>query len=163
MARSKNPGKRKNRIWTEISGTTLSTLPSGVTIDSSGLITAAGTVSPTELSYLDGAGGDVLACDKGTGFSITGASVPWAGTTLQIDHGFTTLQSINVIYSGACNATRTGASPAVCHIVQDITGDANSTVSAVVVQVGHGRIVASGDSTVLMETGGTIFWMAFGK
>ena len=156
MARSRNPNKRKSRLWTEISGTTFSTLPSGVTIDSTGIeASTLGNVSTTELSYLDGAGGDVLACDKGTGFSITGASVAWAGTTIQISHGFTTLQGISVTFSGPTAAT--GTSPVVCHIIQSAGGDANSTVSAVVLTTFN-----SGASTKLHDGGATIFWTAFG-
>ena len=159
MGRSRNPGKRKDRQWTERSGTTFSTLPSGVTISSTlGISVAAGNVSMTELSYLDGAGGDVLACDKGTGFSITGASVAWAGTTLQISHGFTTLQGIGVIYVDAQN--KSDVSPISCQLIQSAGGDANSTVSAVAVRK---IITSNGTSTVLATTGGTVFWHAFGK
>ncbi len=155
MARKRKPNSRKNRIWTEISGTTLSTLPSGVTIDSSGIITAAGTVSPTELSYLDGAGGDVLANDYGTGFSITGASVPWAGVSIIASHGFTTLQGFVATYSSV-NAG-TAVSPTICELQQSGASDANNTIAIMAKQVSD-----DGSKQALATTGGTIFWMAFG-
>jgi len=156
MARSRNPNKRGTRLWSPISGTTFYTQPSGVTIDStSGFAVAAGTVSPTELSYLDGASGDILACDKGTGFSLTGASVPWAGTTLQASHGFTVLQGVNAIYSTETNAS--GISPVTCHIVQSVGGDVNSTVSIVAKVISN-----AGAVNILAASGGTVFWMAFG-
>lgn len=159
MGRSRNPGKRKDRQWTERSGTTFATLPSGVTISSTnGIEVALGNISMTELSYLDGAGGDVLACDKGTGFSITGASVAWAGTTLQINHGFTTLQGIGGIYVDASN--KSDVSPVNCMLIQSAGGDANSTVSMVAVIYND---TSEGTSTTLATTGGTVFWYAFGK
>jgi len=164
MARSRNPNKRGTRLWGPISGTTFQTQPSGITIGPDGITVSAGTVDYTELSYLDEAGGDVLACDKGTGFSITGASVAWAGTTLQISHGFTTLQGISAVFSGSSvDGGGTAVSPATCHIIQSTGGDVNSMVSAVVVQRYHGRVVPSGDSVGLVASGGTVFWMAFGK
>ncbi len=155
MARKRKPNSRKNRIWTEISGTTLSTLPSGVTIDSSGIITAAGTVSPTELSYLDGAGGDVLANDYGTGFSITGASVPWAGVTIIANHGFTTLQGFVATYSSVNGAS--AVSPTVCELQQSGASDANQTIAIMAKQQADVNL-----KNILAASGGTIFWMAFG-
>ncbi len=157
MARSRNPNKRGTRMWGPISGTTFQTQPSGVTIDSTnGIEVAAGTISPTEFSYFDGAGGDVLASDAGTGMSLTGASVVWAGTSLNIVHGFTTLQGITAIYTDATN--RSDASPVNCQIIQNAAGDANGAVSVIAV-VPYDNLI----STALAAAGGTVFWTAFGK
>ncbi len=155
MARGRNPNKRGTRWWGPQSGTTFFTQPSGVTIDNTGIAVNAGNISVLELSYLDGAGGDVVASDAGTGMSLTGASVAWAGTTLQVSHGFSVLQGITAIFSGPTAAT--GTSPINCHIIQSTGGDANSTVSVVALTTFN-----SGASTKLHDGGATIFWTAFG-
>ena len=156
MARSRNASKRGPKFWGPVSGTTFQTQPSGITIGSTlGFSVSAGNVSDTELSYLDGAGGDVLACDKGTGFSITGASVAWAGSTIIASHGFTTLQGFTAIYASA-NAG-TAVSPTVCEVQQSAASDANSTVAIVAKQISN-----AGANQALAGSGGTIFWTAFG-
>ena len=160
MARSRNLNKRKNRIWTEISGTTFSTFPSGVTIDNSGVITAAGTVSPTELSYLDGAAGDAITYTSGAGYVIVAGSQTWAGTTLQINHGLTTLTGLVATWH-TVTATLTAGVSGYAHIIRSAGGDINGTASAVVTQLMYdgGSLSATPQ---LQKAGGTISWMAFG-
>uniref|UniRef100_A0A6M3JTR4 Uncharacterized protein n=1 Tax=viral metagenome TaxID=1070528 RepID=A0A6M3JTR4_9ZZZZ len=154
MARSRNPNKRKTRIWSEISGTTLSTLPSGVTIDNSGIITAAGTVSPTELSYLDGAAGDVVAYTSAPGYVIVSGTTIWKGTTIQLSHGLTTLTSLIATYHTATQATAVSAH---AHIIRSAGGDTNGTVSAVVT-----RMTAAAMTPEIALGGGSVSWIAFG-
>ena len=141
MARKLREGKRGTRFWGPVSGTTFYSQPSGTIIDSNGITIAAG---------------DVLLCDTGLGFSLSGASVAWAGTTLQISHGFSVLQGISAVFSGPTAAT--GTSPVVCHIIQSAGGDTNSTVSVIAMTTFN-----SGASTKLHDGGATIFWTAFGK
>ena len=138
MARSMNPNKRGTRYWGPLSGTTFSTQPSGVTI---------GSAETT-----------ILATGKGASFSLTGASVPWAGTTLQISHGFTTLQGLGIVYVDAQN--KSDVSPIITQLIQSAGGDTNSTVSAVAVIYSD---TSNGTSTILQASGGTVFWYAFGK
>ena len=165
MARPRKINKRKYRMWTEVSATTFSTQPSGVTIDSdyiditdlvSGITTGAGLVSKTEVSYLDGVAGDVIAVPSSPGISWTGASVAWGGVTLQIDHGFTDLYSITAQFAN--NNPPMDTTNAVCLLIRGGTGDTLGTVSGVVIQ--HYDTMGG---TTLAPSGGTIFWMAFGK
>ena len=153
MARSRSAVKRQTRFWDQISGCTLATLESGVTISSQGIIVAAGTVSPTELSYLDGAAGDVVAYTSAAGYEITAGVAYWSGTSIRINVGLSTVAAfMGNLYYSASDTAPVSAPGSV--IWQD--GVTDQTVTAAIYVNGLNGAKA------FHAAGGSIYWMAFG-
>lgn len=131
-----------------LSGTTLQTNPSGVTIDNQGLFYASATyITPTELGKLDGIAGYPVA-NTAAAKLLSGGTVAWAGTTVQIATGLTTITSFSLT-------------------AEDTTHVYANTFRTLRVPTAGGVSVAlvvpkSGGSVVLAQGGGTICWMAFG-
>ncbi len=123
MARSgKGRGTRMGRGV--LSGTTLATKPSGVTMDAGGI-------------------------DFGNGMlRMSGGSVTWAGTSIVVDTGLTTIVSFDCVLGRI-----SGASMASCRYLE--CGDGGSVTAALI----------SVDSTGSLEfpySGGSLCWIAFG-
>jgi len=93
MARTRRANARGTRRSSGIeSGVTWATNPSGVTIDGTG-INAGDLLSLAELNYLNGSVGYVMG-NATAGKLITSGVSYWAGTTLTLATGLTTISSI---------------------------------------------------------------------
>ena len=143
-------GTRFQKSIAGISGVTFATIPSGVTIDANGI----NNISVAELAKLDGIasyGYPVGYNTSVSGCSVSGGSVAWAGTTLEITHGMTNLLG----FSWAHYLPGGGVSVNQLHLAFPYTN--SSVVSACLSsmnQIGFSITAASG---------GTLYWMAFGK
>jgi hypothetical protein len=151
MPRSrKGTSARGTRLQSLMSATTFALNPSGVTIDAQGINISGNLISTTELGYLDGAAGYPLAHSALAGYGTTAGMDSWAGTSLNINTGFTTL---------------------VAFIPNFVRNDA----AAVSPPMGIEQVVASGEVTVglytmnptlatmaLYPSGGSIAWFAIG-
>ena len=152
MPRRKRAGTRQSRTMGLIAGTTVSTHPSGVTLTEAGLAYDGTTsVSATEVGYLDGLGGAALAVTA-AGYRLSGGSMYWAGASVAIQTGLTTV--ISFIASNIPNA---GASAVLgVEWVQNPTSGAGE-VSAALYENHH----TAGVKT-LKAAGVSLTWMAFG-
>jgi len=155
MPRTSGPGRGTRASQKGVlSGTTLATVPSGVTIDQSGIQHTSGTaITPAELGYLDGQAGYGVAYTATAGFKLSGGTLAWAGASVTIAHNLTTtLQSIVASYEYAAAVS----DPLVA------LGTNNVSTSSVSVAVyGHPSSVSAAFG--LMASGGTVHWMALGK
>lgn len=137
-----------------LSGTTLATIPSGVTADVAGIAYDGTTyVTPTELGYLDGQAGYGITYGI-AGYEITGGSTRWQGVSEPIAHGFSTLTGFVATYGVHVPAVSGNSSP--LPVIKTLKSPTAGVVTAVVV-----REMAETSSS-LLASGGTIFWLAFG-
>ena len=166
MARSRSSGKRKTRIWAEISGTTLSVIPSGVTIDSSGINVAGTALSTTELGYVNNLANSAVGNGLGTGASLmeygvadkannailtNGASNVLGITLTNISSLTSVVGTLQNISTGTSTAVTSGAS--VVH-VEFTTSAATFFVFSLV----NGITLTAVD----VDDGVSVAWMAFG-
>jgi hypothetical protein len=107
------------------SGVTLATIPSGVTIDSNG-----------------------INCGGGSQLLWNGGNSAWAGSSLSITHGFTTLSGFSASFM------ETGCTMPPTIVTQD-----NAISGGVSLGVYH--CVTS--ALTIMASGGTVFWTACGS
>ena len=124
MARRHGPGRGTRHQRGAFSGTTFTTNPSGVTIDKNGI---------------DSGGGSQLA--------FNGGNTAWAGSSLSITHGFSTLTGFSANYM------HTGVSPG--YVVTQDNGVSTKVSAAVYMDT-------ESASALLSVSGGTVFWMACG-
>ena len=103
MARTRRAGARGTRRSSGIeSGVSWATKPSGVTIDSVGIDAGSGTITLTELNYLNGSAGYIVGNPTAGKLMVSGVSY-WAGATLSIVTGLTALETFvgTIIQSAA--------------------------------------------------------------
>lgn len=150
MARS-GAGRGTRMGRGNLSGTTLTTIPSGVTVDRGGIAYDGTTaVTPAELGYLDDQAGYGVAYTTTAGYGLNAGSAVWAGASLTINHGFTTtLLGLSVTW---------GHDGGVTSVVVPCVKEA---LTAGYVSVALYTETAA-DSMHLAVTGGTMFWMALG-
>ena len=121
MSRKRRDGLRPSRTWSEISGVTISTMPSGVTVNSGGI-------------------------DYGFGAAkMAFGSIVYTGTTASIasaSHGLTTLTSFHAIYTDG-----TGVSPPICRFNTTASG-VSIDVQAMTILGGTTMIPASSGGTI---------------
>jgi|SRR3990170_2754657 len=107
------------------SGTTLATIPSGVTIDTTGI---------TFPSFGP--------------FDFMSAKVAWAGATLTLSHGFTTLYHINAtLINGTGSGASTGWHTRIAELNPSL-GGVSCTIRT--------------DSNAVLGGGGSVTWIAIG-
>ena len=123
--RSHGPGRGTRRYKGIQSGTTWATTLSGVTIDNHG-----------------------IDCGGGTQLKWNAGSSAWAGTSLSITHGFTTLTGFSGIFC------ETG-----CTMPPVIVSQDNGISGGVSLAVYH----ATTSALTIMDSGGTVFWTAAGS
>ena len=153
MARSRRGAGRGSRVQTSWSGTTFTTTPSGVTIDSAGIVAGAGvTLSLAELGYISGLGtANVLYHTAATGSDTTFGLTTWAGTSVLISPGFTTLTSFNATYVRGVGSRATPPNAIEwCFSTADT------------VRVGAYTSHPATGTMNLYPSGGSICWWAFG-
>ena len=140
-----------------ITGATIATYPSGVTLDDQGIHYSSGSfISPTEVGYLDGAGGSVIG-GTGTGSVITaGTTLSTTGGTISIATGLTTISAF--IPSGGTTRP-TGTSPTILMHRFDSTGTSSSAGS---VSVFCFVANTTGGTAEFQAAPVTVSWMAFG-
>lgn len=141
MARGTRFPRSKN-----VSGVTLATIPSGVTIDAN----AINNVSVAELEYLNGTAG-YLVTYSSAGYKVSGGSSAWAGTTLNITHGMNT----DLLGFGATHYNPSGVS-----VFQPLIFRPSPVPGAVSLTL-QGMI--STGAVSMAVSGGTIYWTAFGN
>ena len=124
MPRSRGAGRGTRRYKGVQSGVTWATIPSGATITTAGA---------------DFGGGTLLQWH--------GGNSAWAGTSLSIAHGFTTLTGFS---AGYCE---TGCTMPPVIVTQD-----DGTAGTVALAVYH----AVTSALTIMDSGGTVFWTACG-
>ena len=147
MPRKRRDGLRDSRTWSKISGVTICTIPSGVTINSGGL----NDLSSTELGYLDLIAGPAIGMKSSvsTGYMVSGDSAAWAagGTSLTITYanlGITKLFGFATQYMGSAVSATT------------IRCNENAGVMSMAVVAPE----ILGGVTVLGGSGGSVYWMA---
>ncbi len=132
-----------------ISGATLFAKPSGITIAAGGIYYNDTTaITPTEVGKLDGIAGAALA-GTAVGGKVAGGAVTWAGTSLAISTGLTTVTSFT-----ASLGNISGASAAGC--------EWNSTESTAGKVTAALTSVTTTNAVILCGSGGSITWIAFG-
>jgi hypothetical protein len=120
------------------SGTTLATIPSGVTMSLGGGLEVTSGVSI-------GDGTNYWVTYTSLGYKVAGGNSAWAGASLTISHGFTTLTGISGIHM-ATGVTQPGI------VVSQDNGISGGVSMAIMEHTNDG----------LMKSGGTLFWTAFG-
>jgi len=150
------PPIRGSREYDKLSAVTFQSIESsGVTIDTQGFHYASGTIlTNTEVGYLDGQAGYGIAFNPTVGYGVSAQSQPWNGTTIQINHGFTTLIGINAIHGTSYAVSDT--SPTYVVLNHSLGGVAAATLAAAV------RHYSSTTNVQMYASGGSIYWMAFG-
>ena len=119
-----------------VSGTTIATILSGVTIDANGIDNGS-SIYPVGFTY--------------SGCSVSGGSSAWAGTTISINH--TMLNDLKGF--SACQYLPAGISVNQIQISQPSPAPGSVSLALVTMEQ------LGGTSTA--RSGGTIYWMAFGK
>ncbi len=154
MPRKKKAGVRHgSSTYQQYSATTFATIASGVTIVEKGIEYSGNTaITPTELGYLDGAGGAVLAESNSTaGRLVSGGSTAWAGASISISTGMTTILAL-----AGGHGDVSGASAASLEWVHN-TGLGAGIVTAALM-AGDGASAIS-----VVPSGGSLQWIAFGS
>ncbi len=154
MARKKKAGVRHgSHTYQQLSATTFQTINSGVTLVEKGIEYSGNTaITPTELGYLDGAGGSVLGHPSTVGQLVSGGTVVWSGATESVNsttHGLTTLLSFNAQY-----VDYSGESVALCRVAYHPTGVSVDVIA---------QTILGGSTDIPASSGGTIQWIAFGS
>lgn len=124
MPRARGTGRGTRRYKGVQSGVTIATIPSGVTI------TVAG---------INAGGGTLLQHNAGNS--------AWAGASLSITHGFTTLTG----FSSSFFETGCTMPPTIVHQDNGISGGVSLCVY-------H----CTTSALTIMDSGGTVFWNAWG-
>ena len=148
--RRRGTDARGTRLQTTLSATTFAITPSGVTIDSQGINISGTLLSLTELGYLSGLAGYPLAHSALSGYDTTAGIDTWAGTSLNIKPGFTTLVSFiaNFVRNDAA-----GVSPP--------TG-IEHLIAGTEVTVGLYTMDPTLATMALYKSGGSVSWWAIG-
>lgn len=134
----KGRGSRNPRgVWSAV---TLATIPSGVTID-----LGAGFVTTSGVSVGDGT--NFMVTYTSVGYKVSGGNTTWAGTSLSLTHGFTTLTGFSGMYQ-----SRAATYPVVVEMTDNGISGAVSAAAYIAAYV----------TKPLMYSGGTLFWTAFG-
>lgn len=123
--RSHGPGRGTRRYKGVQSGTTWATTISGVTIDGHG-----------------------IDCGGGTQLLFNAGSVAWAGTTLNVTHGFSTL------YGFSASVQQDAGS--------GVSAPATPWLQYTSVSGGVSLAFRSITNNAILGTGGTVKWIAFG-
>jgi len=152
MPRTRLPKARGTRRSSGVeSGVTWVTRPSGVTVDTSGINAGAGLLTLAELNRINGAAGYIVG-NATAGKLVTSGVSYWAGTTLNLATGLTTISQI------ICGVINDGASTKGLNIkLQDINGSGAS--AALYFSLGPGGVSMA--STVIAP-GCSIAFIAFG-
>ena len=94
MARTRRANARGTRRSSGIeSGVTWVTRPSGVTIDSAGINAGSGLLTLAEINSLNSAAGEIVG-NAAAGYLVGSGVSYWAGTTLSLSTGLTTISQI---------------------------------------------------------------------
>ena len=167
MARSRSSGKRKTRIWAEISGTTISTITSGVTIDGAGINVGGTALSTTELGYIDSLANAAVGNGLGTSASLMEygvadtennavASISTASNALGVS--MTNITSLTSVV-GTLQNIETGASTTVTSGASTVHVEfSGSGATFFVYSLVNGITLTPVD----VEDGVSVAWMAFG-
>ena len=156
MARTRRPLARGTRRSSGIeSGVTFATNPSGVTVDNQGITTGTGLISAAELDYLTGSVGYSVGNPAAAKLCVSGTSY-WAGTTVTLVTGLTTIDNI------------------ICNVVQDVAAAVTQALMARVWNINNNAGCASAMlvynpqgagasiATLVIAPGCSIAFMAFG-
>jgi len=154
------PPVRGSREYDKLSAVTYQSIETGgVTIDAQGFHYVSGTIlTNTEVGCLDGQAGYGVAFTSVAGYGVSASLQPWAGTTIQIAHGFTTLIGINAIHGTeySVSGAISNSSPTYVVLHHEAGSVAAATVAAAV------RQYSSTTNVQMYLSGGTIYWMAVG-
>ena len=151
MPRKKRGGTRPSRTMGLVAGTSVGTHPSGVTLTEAGLgYDGTTSISPTEVGYLDGAGGNVVG-STAAGFMVSGGSRSYAGASIGIQTGLT-----SVIAFFASAGIVSGASAVACEWVHSVAAGTGGGVTAILWANGINGVAQAESSGV------SLTWIAFG-
>jgi len=152
MPRTRLPKARGTRRSSGVeSGVTWVTRPSGVTVDTSGINAGAGLLTLAELNRINGAAGYIVG-NATAGKLVTSGVSYWAGTTLNLATGLTTISQI------ICGVINDGASTKALNIkLQDINGSGAS--AALYFSLATGGVSMA---SVVIAPGCSIAFIAFG-
>jgi len=155
MARSRRDAGRGTRVQTIWSGTTFATNPSAVTIDSNVFVTGTGvTTTLAQLGFISGLGtANVLYHTDAAGRDTTAGIKTWAGTSLTINPGFTTITS--VICAFVRNEAAAVSPPSIVEWSW-------LSVDATAVKAGFYAFDTALGVPGLYPSGGSMAWWAFG-
>jgi len=132
-----------------VSGTTIATTPSGVTLDQAGICYDGTTyVTPTELGKLDAIDGYPMGYAT-AGTQVIGATIAWAGASIVVTHGFTTLVAFTTQYWDKQGGTSIRATA-----ITESSRTSSVSVAA--------YTVTAGGLGLLAASGGSISWIAVG-
>jgi len=150
------PPIRGTREYLKFSAVTYQSIESsGTTIDQQGFHYASGTIlTNTELGYLDGQAGYGISYSPATGYGVSASWQPWAGTTIEIAHGFTTLLGIQAIHGTSYAVSATSPTHVMLH--HEAGSVAAATLAAAVMHMSDTTGVK------MFQSGGSVYWMAFG-
>lgn len=124
---------------------------SGITITQTGIQHNSGTITPTIMGYLDDVGGYAIEHTSAANYKISGGTVAWAGSSLGITTGLTSVLALCATVSINSGADVTRA--CMLEWVHSITG---GKVTAALVSA------TSSCQKNLVSSGGTMHWIAFG-
>jgi len=126
MARTRRPLARGTTFWSGTNaGVSVGTTPSGVTFDQYGFTTNSAQIDQTELDMLDGIAAYPVGNATAGKLVVSGAS-KWAGTTVSLVTGLTTVDQLMVTLISESSATH------LLHIVTGLPDAVPGYVSAAI-------------------------------
>ncbi len=144
---------RNTRLQGVLSAVTYVTQNSGVTITESGIGYDGTTeVTPTEIGYLDGYGGDPIVGAIAAGALVAFGEAPYAGSSISITTGLTTCSQFVGVALGS-------KAPSVTSVewVRDATASGDVTAALVA------SALDDGSKNFAVGSGISISWIAIGS
>jgi len=156
MANRRGPGRGTRLGKGVISGSTYTTMPSGTSISALGISGSSGTISPTQLGYLDSLAGPVVGGVSLSGLLMSANITHWAGTPVLIATGLSTVLSFEGNYRVSSTTTISAISKTtgIFNVTYKPSGTAGSVTASLYV---------TGPAGVgIKPSGGSLSWLAMG-
>ncbi len=135
------------------SGSTFTTMPSGVTLSAQGISGSSGVISPTALGNLDSLAGPAIGGVSLSGLMMATNLSHWGGTPVAIATGLSTVLTFTGAYRISPNVAQSQVSDTL-GVIWKQDDDAGVVTAAV---------YANGATGVeIQQTGGSIAWVAMG-
>ncbi len=138
------------------SGSTFTTMPSGVTMSSQGISGSSGVISPAILGTLDSLAGPVIGGVSLTGLLVASNLTHWGGTPILIATGLSNILTFSGSYrvSATTSLPYVGSVSGIFTVTSKPTGTAGEVTAAL--------YVTSPAGVGLKQSGGSLSWLAFG-
>jgi len=154
MANRRGPGRGTRLGKGVISGSTYTTMPSGVTVSSQGISGSSGTISTTSLGYLDSLAGPAIGGVSLSALLMATNVTPWDATPVAIVTGLTTVLTFTGAYRVDAARSLPLTSTSALGVIYKQSGTAGNVTASVYTTAATGVAIA--------QSGGSISWLAMG-